>query len=121
MVDGPECRGGRNTADFITPGRWSRIFRSPYCTAKFSTSSHRGGDAPAMAIATGADCDKTFGVLPVARSEHPRARPRYRGERSAVAAVDDATGGRALLIKPGVRRARLLHRTGRRARRSRYP
>src|SRR5262249_2127668 len=46
------------------------------------------------AIVTGADCDKTFGVLPIARSEHPlaRERVRYRGEPvAAVAAVDDAT------------------------------
>ena len=46
------------------------------------------------AIVTGADCDKTFGVLPIARSEHPLARDkvRYRGEPvAAVAAVDDAT------------------------------
>jgi hypothetical protein len=34
------------------------------------------------AIVTGAECDKTFGVLPIARSEHPLARDkvRYRGE-----------------------------------------
>ena len=46
------------------------------------------------AIVTGADCDKTFGVLPIARSEHPLARDkvRYRGEPvAAVAAVDEAT------------------------------
>ena len=51
------------------------------------------------AIVTGADCDKTFGVLPIARSEHPLARDkvRYRGEPvAAVAAVDDATAKRAL-------------------------
>src|SRR5262249_60920233 len=55
------------------------------------------------AIVTGADCDKTFGVLPIARSEHPLARDkvRYRGEPvAAVAAIDDATAKRALgLIK----------------------
>src|SRR5262249_41862467 len=51
--------------------------------------------------------DKTFGVLPIARSEHPLARDkvRYRGEPvAAVAAVDDATAKRALgLIKLTVR------------------
>jgi 4-hydroxybenzoyl-CoA reductase subunit alpha len=55
------------------------------------------------AIVTGADCDKTFGVLPIARSEHPLARDkvRYRGEPvAAVAAIDDATAKHALgLIK----------------------
>jgi 4-hydroxybenzoyl-CoA reductase subunit alpha len=59
------------------------------------------------AIVTGADCDKTFGVLPIARSEHPMARDkvRYRGEPvAAVAAVDDATAKRAIaLIKLTVR------------------
>ncbi len=59
------------------------------------------------AVVTGADCDKTFGVLPIARSEHPLARDkvRYRGEPvAAVAAVDDATAKRALgLIKLTVR------------------
>ena len=59
------------------------------------------------AIVTGADCDKTFGVLPIARSEHPLARDkvRYRGEPvAAVAAVDDTTAKRALgLIQLKVR------------------
>src|SRR5262249_57918209 len=59
------------------------------------------------AIVTGADWDKPFGVLPIARSEHPLARDkvRYRGEPvAAVAAVDDATAKRALgLIKLKVR------------------
>jgi 4-hydroxybenzoyl-CoA reductase subunit alpha len=53
------------------------------------------------AIVTGADCDKTFGVLPIARSEHPMARDkvRYRGEPvAAVAAVDDATAKRAIAL-----------------------
>ena len=51
------------------------------------------------AIVTGADCDKTFGVLPIARSEHPLARDtvRYRGEPvAAVAAIDDATAREAI-------------------------
>ena len=46
------------------------------------------------AIVTGADCDKGFGVLPIARTEHPLARDRVRycGEPvAAVAAIDDAT------------------------------
>src|SRR6266581_2316037 len=59
------------------------------------------------AIVTGADCDRTFGVLPIARSEHPLARDkvRYRGEPvAAVAAVDDATARQAIaLIKLTVR------------------
>ena len=59
------------------------------------------------AIVTGADCDKGFGVLPIARNEHPLARDRvrYRGEPvAAVAAIDDATALKALrLIKLKVR------------------
>ena len=52
-----------------------------------------------VAIVTGDDCDKTFGVLPIARNEHPLARDRvrYRGEPvAAVAALDDATAREAL-------------------------
>ena len=51
------------------------------------------------AIVTGADCDKGFGVLPIARTEHPlaRERVRYCGEPvAAVAAIDDATAKEAL-------------------------
>ena len=60
------------------------------------------------AIVTGADCDKTFGVLPIARSEHPLARDkvRYRGEPvAAVAAVDDATAKEALAAASSSRSA----------------
>ena len=69
------------------------------------------------AIVTGADCDKTFGVLPIARSEHPLARDkvRYRGEPvAAVAAVDDATAKRAIAPDQahGARAAGLLHLAG---------
>src|SRR5262249_47022037 len=52
-----------------------------------------------IAVVTGAECDKTFGVLPIARTEHPPARDkvRYRGEPvAAVAAIDDATAREAL-------------------------
>ena len=69
------------------------------------------------AIVTGADCDKGFGVLPIARTEYPLARDkvRYRGEPvAAVAAVDDATAREALRrIKFTVQRAAgLLHGEG---------
>jgi 4-hydroxybenzoyl-CoA reductase subunit alpha len=108
MVDGPDKVSGRAkyTADLITPGLLAgRIFRSPYSHAEIlevdvSAALRLPG---VKAIVTGADCDKTFGVLPIARSEHPLARDkvRYRGEPvAAVAAVDDATAKRALgLIK----------------------
>src|SRR5262249_50727067 len=94
----------------VTPGLLAgRIFRSPYSHAEILdvdvTAALRLPGV--MAIVTGADCDKTFGVLPIARSEHPLARDRvrYRGEPvAAIAAVDDATARRALsLIRLEVR------------------
>src|SRR6202022_2777756 len=98
------------TADLIVPGMLAgRIYRSPYSHAEIldvdiSEASRLPG---VKALVTGDDCDKTFGVLPIARSEHPLARDkvRYRGEPvAAVAAVDDATAKKALaLIKLKVR------------------
>jgi 4-hydroxybenzoyl-CoA reductase subunit alpha len=112
MVDGPEKVSGRAkyTADLINPGMLAgRIFRSPYSHAEIiHVDVSAALQLPGVkAIVTGADCDKTFGVLPIARSEHPMARDkvRYRGEPvAAVAAVDDATAKRAIaLIKLTVR------------------
>ncbi len=112
MVDGPDKVSGRAkyTADLVAPGLLAgRIFRSPYSHAEIldvdvSAALRLPG---VKAVVIGADCDKTFGVLPIARSEHPLARDkvRYRGEPvAAVAAVDDATAKRALgLIKLKVR------------------
>jgi 4-hydroxybenzoyl-CoA reductase subunit alpha len=112
LIDGPDKVSGRAkyTADFVAPGLLAgRIFRSPYSHAEIlevdvSAALRLPG---VKAIVTGADCDKTFGVLPIARSEHPLAREkvRYRGEPvAAVAAIDDATAKRALdLIKLKVR------------------
>ena len=60
-----------------------------------------------LAIVTGADCDKPFGVLPIARNEYPLARDkvRYKGEPvAAVAAIDEATADKAIrLIRMRVR------------------
>ncbi|HZB92404.1 MAG TPA: 4-hydroxybenzoyl-CoA reductase subunit alpha [Stellaceae bacterium] len=112
MVDGPEKVSGRAkyTADFIEPGTLAgRIFRSPYAHGEILEVDTAAAAAlpGVVAIVTGADCDKTFGVLPVARTEHPlaRERVRYRGEPvAAVAAVDDATAAKAVkLIKLRVR------------------
>ncbi len=108
MVDGPEKVSGRAkyTADFIAPGTLAgRIYRSPYAHAEII-----GVDVAAalalpgvLAIVTGEDCDKPFGVLPIARNEYPLARGkvRYKGEPvAAVAAVDEATADKAIrLIK----------------------
>src|SRR4051794_483556 len=112
MVDGPEKVSGRAkyTADLIAPGMLAgRIYRSPYAHGEivavdFSEAVKLPG---VKAIVTGADCERTFGVLPIARSEHPLARDkvRYRGEPvAAVAAIDDATAKAAVaLIRMTVR------------------
>jgi len=104
MVDGPEKVAGRAkyTADLIRPDLLAgRIFRSPYAHAEIlEVDVTAAARLPGVkAIVTGADCDKTFGVLPIARCEHPLARDkvRYRGEPvAAVAAVDDATARKAV-------------------------
>jgi 4-hydroxybenzoyl-CoA reductase subunit alpha len=106
MVDGPEKVSGRAkyTADFIAPGMLAgRIYRSPYAHAEIlevdvaEALALRG----VLAVVTGADCDKPFGVLPIARNEYPLARDRvrYKGEPvAAVAAVDEATAAKALTL-----------------------
>jgi 4-hydroxybenzoyl-CoA reductase subunit alpha len=106
MVDGPEKVSGRAkyTADFVEPGTLAgRIFRSPYSHAEILEIDVSAAAAlpGVVAVVTGADCDKPFGVLPVARTEHPlaRERVRYRGEPvAAVAALDDATAAKALKL-----------------------
>ena len=112
MVDGPEKVSGRAkyTADILQPGMLAgRIYRSPYAHAEIvevdvSAAARLPG---VLAVVTGADCDRSFGVLPIACSEHPLARDkvRYKGEPvAAVAAVDEATADKAVrLIKMRVR------------------
>src|SRR6516225_9137364 len=118
LVDGPEKVSGRAryTADLMAPGMLAgRIFRSPYSHAEIlDVDISEAMKLPGVkAIVTGADCDKTFGVLPIARSEHPLARDRvrYRGEPvAAVAAIDDATAKEALRrIKLKVRKLPAYH------------
>jgi 4-hydroxybenzoyl-CoA reductase subunit alpha len=112
MVDGPEKVSGRAkyTADLIQPQMLTgRIYRSPYAHAEIiDVDVSEAGKLPGvLAIVTGADCARTFGVLPIARSEHPLARDkvRYKGEPvAAVAAVDEVTAEKAVrLIKMKVR------------------
>ena len=93
MVDGPDKVSGqaKYTADLVTPGLLAgRIFRSPYSHAEILDVDVAAAlRLPGVkAIVTGAECDKTFGVLPIARSEHPLARDkvRYRGEPVAAIA-----------------------------------
>ncbi len=104
MIDGPEKVSGRAkyTADILAPGQLAGcIYRSPYAHGEIlSVDVSEALTIPGVrAIVTGADCDKGFGVLPIARTEFPLARDkvRYRGEPvAAVAAVDDATARKAL-------------------------
>ena len=118
MIDGPEKVSGRAkyTADLIAPGMLAgRIFRSPYSHAEILEV-----DVSEAAEASGREGDRhrrrlrqDFGVLPIARSEHPLARDRvrYRGEPvAAVAAIDDATAKEALRrIKLKVRELPAYH------------
>jgi len=112
MVDGPEKVSGRAryTADLLQPGMLAgRIYRSPYAHAEIlEVDTSAAAALPGViAVVTGADCERTFGVLPIARSEHPLARDkvRYKGEPvAAVAAVDEVTAERAVrLIRMKVR------------------
>jgi len=104
MIDGPEKVSGRAkyTADILAPCQLAgRIYRSPYAHGEIvAVDVSEALKLPGVkAIVTGADCDKGFGVLPIARTEHPLARDkvRYRGEPvAAVAAVDDATAREAI-------------------------
>ncbi len=104
MIDGPEKVSGRAkyTADILAPDQLAgHIYRSPYSHGEIvDVDVTEARKLPGVrAIVTGNDCDKAFGVLPIARTEHPLARDkvRYRGEPvAAVAAVDDATAREAI-------------------------
>ena len=104
-MDGPDKVSGRAryTADLpaAAGALAGRILRSPWGHAAIRSIDTTEAEAlPGVrAVVTGADCDRTFGVLPIAMHEYPLARDRvrYRGEAiAAVAADDDATAARAL-------------------------
>ena len=112
MIDGPEKVTGRAkyTADLVDAGALAgRILRSRWSHAEILSVDVSAARAlPGVrAVVTGADCDQTYGVLPIAMNEYPLARDRvrYRGEAiAAVAAIDDRTAARALdLIEVEVR------------------
>jgi 4-hydroxybenzoyl-CoA reductase subunit alpha len=104
LVDGPEKVTGRAkyAADYRSAGALvGRILRSPVAHARVIGLDTAAAEAlPGIeAVVTGADCDQTFGVLPIAMNEYPlaRERVRYRGEPvAAVAAADVATAQAAL-------------------------
>lgn len=104
LIDGPDKVTGQAlyTADIAAPDALvGRIFRSPHAHAEIldldvSAARRLPG---VVAVITGEDCDKTYGVLPIAMNEYPlaRGRVRYRGEPiAAIAAHDAATAERAL-------------------------
>ena len=104
LVDGPEKVSGRAlfAADFIAAGELTgRIKRSAVAHARILSIDTSKAERlrGVLAVATGADCPHTFGVLPIAMNEYPlaRERVRYRGEPvAAVAAVDAQTAQCAL-------------------------
>ena len=107
LVDGPDKVSGRAryTADLpaAAGALAGRILRSPWGHAAIRSIDTTEAEAlPGVrAVVTGADCDRTFGVLPIAMHEYPLARDRvrYRGEAvAAVAADDDAAAARALAL-----------------------
>jgi 4-hydroxybenzoyl-CoA reductase subunit alpha len=104
LIDGIEKVTGRAkyTADLPAHDALvGRILRSPvpHGTIRGIDVSRARALPGVHAVITGADCDMTYGVLPIAMNEYPlaRERARYVGEPvAAVAAVDDATARAAL-------------------------
>ena len=104
LIDGVDKVTGKAqyTADLPAPNALvGRIFRSPYAHADIvAVDTAEAAALPGVvAIVTGQDCDKPYGILPISQNEFPLARERirYRGEPvAAVAAVDAETAERAL-------------------------
>ena len=106
LIDGIEKVTGRAnyTADFPIAGALvGRIYRSPFSHARIiRVDVAAARQLPGVvAVITGDDCDKTYGILPIAQNEFPMARDRvrYRGEPvAAVAARDEPTAEAALRL-----------------------
>jgi 4-hydroxybenzoyl-CoA reductase subunit alpha len=106
LVDGIEKVSGRAkyTADLDHRGALvGRILRSPHSHAELlGVDVSKARALPGVvAVITGDDCDKPYGILPIAQNEYPLARDRvrYRGEPvAAVAAVDEKTAEAALRL-----------------------
>jgi len=104
LIDGIEKVTGRAkyTADLLSGAPLvGRILRSPVAHGRLrGVDVSRAAALPGVrGVVTGADCDMTYGVIPIAQNEYPLARDRVRyvGEPvAAVAAVDEATAQAAL-------------------------
>ena len=104
LIDGIEKVTGRAkyTADLEAGDALvGCILRSPWPHANIlSIDTTRARALPGVAaVITGDDCDRPFGVLPIAEDEYPlaRGRVRYRGDPvAAVAAMDAKTAAQAL-------------------------
>lgn len=106
LVDGIEKVTGKAiyTADMQDASCLiGRIFRAPVSHARILSLDVTKALAleGVVAIVTGEDCEKTYGVIPIAMNEYPMARDkiRYRGEPlAAVAAIDAKTAEKALSL-----------------------
>lgn len=106
LIDGIEKVSGKAqyTADYYPADALvGRLFRSPYAHAEIlKVDVSKARDLPGViAVITGEDCDKPFGIIPIAQNEYPLSRDkvRYRGEPvAAIAAVDEATAEQALKL-----------------------
>lgn len=104
LVDGIEKVTGKAQFTGDLSGRNSlvgRILRSPVSHGRILhiDTVRAAALEGVVAIVTGQDCDKTYGVIPIAMNEYPMARDRVRycGEPlAAVAARDAETAERAL-------------------------
>ncbi|WP_432817225.1 4-hydroxybenzoyl-CoA reductase subunit alpha [Sulfitobacter sp. JB4-11] len=104
LVDGIEKVTGqaKYTGDLDSPETLvGRILRAPVSHGRIRAIDTSRAEAldGVKAVITGQDCDKTYGVIPIAMNEYPMARDRlrYRGEPiAAVAATDARTAEKAL-------------------------
>ena len=104
LIDGIEKVTGRAdyTADLDPTGALvGRILRSPVSHGRILRIDTSAAEAlpGVVAVVTGAECDVTYGVIPIAMNEYPlaRERVRYRGEPVAAVAAEDARTAEAAL------------------------
>jgi 4-hydroxybenzoyl-CoA reductase subunit alpha len=104
MVDaaGKTTGAGKYTDDLTLPGMLvGKILHSPYPHARITRidTTHAEKLEGVVAVATGKDAPRTYGILPVGHDETALAvdKVRYIGDNVAcVAAIDEPTADRAL-------------------------